>query len=206
MPSVIREHEDRLHKLKGSISFAPGVLSNSCGLLCMLVHVVLDVMHRCHGDLRHRHARSGGLEAPDLLEQVYRAGLVHMDLHLILVRLAAPVLTILGLALTLPYVLVATLLPLFLPADQLMQSHSLILRRVYPSLLFASVLLFLVTWHVRKYWRLLEHIKNDKYLVGKRLVNCDPAASKAKRQAATANAAAASAIPAQVAPVAGAVN
>ena len=128
-----------------------------------------------------------------LLEQMYQAGLVHMDLNLILWRLAAPVIAILGLALALPYVAVCSILPLLLASSGgvadvdgddaasaqaesvlLLETESLILRRVYPFLLFASVLLFLVTWHVNKYWRLLEHIKNDKYLVGKRLVNYDP--------------------------------
>lgn len=75
-----------------------------------------------------------------------------MDLNLILWRLAAPVVTILGLALAIPYVTVSSILPLlFVPGSPestsvLLETETLILRRVYPFLLFASVLLFLVTW------------------------------------------------------------
>lgn len=87
-----------------------------------------------------------------LLEQMYQAGLVNMDLNLILWRLAAPVITILGLALAIPYLAVSGILPLLhVPASPdsasaLLETETLILRRVYPSLLFASVLLFLITW------------------------------------------------------------
>ena len=85
---------------------------------------------------------------------MYQAGLVNMDLNLILWRLAAPVITILGLALAIPYLAVSGILPLLhAPASPdsasvLLETETLILRRVYPSLLFASVLLFLITWFV----------------------------------------------------------
>lgn len=89
---------------------------------------------------------------------MYQAGLVNMDLNLILWRLAAPVVTILGLALAIPYVAVTSILPLvFVPgspdtAHQLLETETLILRRIYPFLLFASVIIFLITWYVMSFF------------------------------------------------------
>jgi E3 ubiquitin-protein ligase MARCH6 len=44
-------------------------------------------------------------------------------------------------------------------------------RRIYPLLLLISGLVFFFTVQARQFKKLLEHIKNDRYLVGRRLVN-----------------------------------
>lgn len=46
-------------------------------------------------------------------------------------------------------------------------------RRIYPALLIITVLSSLIIMQVVQFTRLYEHIKNDKYLVGRRLVNYD---------------------------------
>lgn len=87
-----------------------------------------------------------------------------------MVKLAIPVIISLGLSLAVPYLLVWSLS--FFGSTPEVQT--LVLRQIYPSLLFATFVIYLVVWQVNKFCRLYEHIKNDKYLVGKRLVNYDP--------------------------------
>ena len=47
-------------------------------------------------------------------------------------------------------------------------------RRIYPSLLIITIITLLIVMQVMQFARLYEHIKNDKYLVGKKLVNYHP--------------------------------
>ncbi|MPC16067.1 E3 ubiquitin-protein ligase MARCH6 [Portunus trituberculatus] len=49
----------------------------------------------------------------------------------------------------------------------------LVERRIYPALLIITLLSSLIVMQVVQFTRLYEHIKNDKYLVGRRLVNYD---------------------------------
>lgn len=105
------------------------------------------------------------------VSKIYHAGLLNIDLKLILGKLALPVVIILGLVLAMPYISVVSLAPLF---GATFETQTLLMRRIYPFLLFAAGILYLGHWQINKFCRLYEHIKNDKYLVGKRLVNYDP--------------------------------
>lgn len=87
-----------------------------------------------------------------------------------MIKLAIPVIISLGSSLSVPYLLVWSLSFCGVTAEVQM----LVLRRIYPSLLFATLIIYLVLWQVNKFCRLYEDIKNSKYLVGKRLVNYDP--------------------------------
>merc|ERR550517_2092545 len=73
-----------------------------------------------------------------------------------------------GLALALPYIVAHSIVPLFVPNGQY---RALIGRRVYPSFLIVILLMVFSVWQLKQFKRLYEHIKNDKYLVGRRLVN-----------------------------------
>jgi E3 ubiquitin-protein ligase MARCH6 len=105
------------------------------------------------------------------LLQIYAGGFMNINLKLILIRLAMPVVLTLGLILALPYVGVNSLLPLF---GVSFETQNMLNRRVHPFLLFAAGILYLIHWQIHKFCRLYEHIKNDKYLVGRRLVNYEP--------------------------------
>lgn len=96
---------------------------------------------------------------------------MNINLRLILIRLAMPVVLTLGLILALPYVGVNSILPLF---NISFETQNMLNRRVHPFLLFAAAILYLCHWQIHKFFRLYEHIKNDKYLVGRRLVNYEP--------------------------------
>uniref|UniRef100_A0A3P8X5A6 E3 ubiquitin-protein ligase MARCHF6 n=1 Tax=Cynoglossus semilaevis TaxID=244447 RepID=A0A3P8X5A6_CYNSE len=81
-----------------------------------------------------------------VIEQVYANGIRNIDLYFILRRLAAPVICVLLLSLCVPYTVSKGVTPL-LGVQPEMQTL------------------------IRQFKRLYEHIKNDKYLVGQRLVN-----------------------------------
>uniref|UniRef100_A0A3P9MX19 E3 ubiquitin-protein ligase MARCHF6 n=1 Tax=Poecilia reticulata TaxID=8081 RepID=A0A3P9MX19_POERE len=103
-----------------------------------------------------------------VIEQVYANGIRNIDLHFIVRRLAAPVICLLLLLLCVPYIVSKGLTPL-LGVQPKMQI--LVERKIYPFLLMVVILLAFLSFQIRQFKRLYEHIKNDKYLVGQRLVN-----------------------------------
>ncbi|XP_037085050.1 E3 ubiquitin-protein ligase MARCHF6-like [Pollicipes pollicipes] len=105
------------------------------------------------------------------LEQVYLNGLRNLQLRAVLLELALPLVVLLGLALAVPYVLVHSFAPLFLARSG---SLYMVQRQIYPCLVIASSLLTMLVFQYHQFKKLYEHIKNDKYLVGRRLVNYDP--------------------------------
>ncbi|XP_012671720.1 E3 ubiquitin-protein ligase MARCHF6 isoform X2 [Clupea harengus] len=103
-----------------------------------------------------------------VIEQVYANGIRNIDLHFIIQKLAAPVISALLLSLCVPYVIAVGITPLIGVTPEM---HILVQRRIYPFLLMVVSLLGILTFQIRQFKRLYEHIKNDKYLVGQRLVN-----------------------------------
>jgi E3 ubiquitin-protein ligase MARCH6 len=104
------------------------------------------------------------------IEQAYRDGLRDMDLKFIIRELAAPVVTCFGLALAIPYVIAHSILPMFFTNNM---TRILIVRRIYPFFLIIAVVLAVVCLQIKQFKKLYVAIKNDKYLVGQRLVNYD---------------------------------
>ncbi|KAJ8878389.1 hypothetical protein PR048_018967 [Dryococelus australis] len=104
------------------------------------------------------------------IERTYRDGIRNMDLKFVLCELAAPVVTCLGSALAVPYAVAHGIVPLLVASPHLC---NLIARRLYPFLLLILLVGGVVSFQVRQFRKLYEHIKNDKYLVGRRLVNYD---------------------------------
>uniref|UniRef100_A0A4W5LXB1 E3 ubiquitin-protein ligase MARCHF6 n=1 Tax=Hucho hucho TaxID=62062 RepID=A0A4W5LXB1_9TELE len=98
-----------------------------------------------------------------VIEQVYANGIRNIDLHFIIRKLAAPVICVLLVSLCVPYVISAGIVPIVM--------QNLVQRRIYPLLVMAVMLMGILSFQIRQFKRLYEHIKNDKYLVGQRLVN-----------------------------------
>uniref|UniRef100_A0A2I3LXC6 E3 ubiquitin-protein ligase MARCHF6 n=1 Tax=Papio anubis TaxID=9555 RepID=A0A2I3LXC6_PAPAN len=107
--------------------------------------------------------------------QVYANGIRNIDLHYIVRRLAAPVISVLLLSLCVPYVIASGVVPLLGVTAEM---QNLVHRRIYPFLLMVVVLMAILSFQVRQFKRLYEHIKNDKYLVGQRLVNYERKSGK----------------------------
>ncbi|XP_070603170.1 E3 ubiquitin-protein ligase MARCHF6 isoform X1 [Erythrolamprus reginae] len=103
-----------------------------------------------------------------VIEQVYANGIRNIDLHFIIQKLAAPVISVLLLSLCVPYIVASGVTPLLGVTPEM---QNLVQRRIYPFLLMVVVLMGILSFQVRQFKRLYEHIKNDKYLVGQRLVN-----------------------------------
>ncbi|XP_053571770.1 E3 ubiquitin-protein ligase MARCHF6 [Bombina bombina] len=58
------------------------------------------------------------------------------------------------------------------------EMQNLVQRRIYPFLLMVVILMGILSFQIRQFKRLYEHIKNDKYLVGQRLVNYERKSGK----------------------------
>ncbi|CAL8399714.1 unnamed protein product [Gadus morhua 'NCC'] len=110
-----------------------------------------------------------------VIEQVYANGIRNIDLHFIIRKLAAPVISVLLLSLCVPYVIATALVP---SAGVTPEMEVLIQRRIYPFLLMVVSLIGILSFQIRQFRRLYEHIKNDKYLVGQRLVNYERKAGR----------------------------
>lgn len=110
-----------------------------------------------------------------VIEQVYANGIRNIDLHYIIRKLAAPVISVLLLSLCVPYVIASGVVPLLGVTAEM---QNLVHRRIYPFLLMVVVLMGILSFQVRQFKRLYEHIKNDKYLVGQRLVNYERKSAK----------------------------
>ncbi|KAM5156899.1 E3 ubiquitin-protein ligase MARCHF6 isoform 2-T2 [Mantella aurantiaca] len=110
-----------------------------------------------------------------VIEQVYANGIRNIDLHFIISKLAAPVISVLLLSLCIPYIVSAGVVPLIGVTAEM---QNLVQRRIYPFLLMVVILLAILSFQLRQFKRLYEHIKNDKYLVGQRLVNYERKSSK----------------------------
>lgn len=102
------------------------------------------------------------------IERAYNDGIREIDLKFIITELAAPVICCFGLALAIPYAAAYGIVPLFITN---LQTQILIARRLYPFLLLVSLVCIVIYFQIRQFKKLYEHIKNDKYLVGQRLVN-----------------------------------
>uniref|UniRef100_A0A3B4ZXN6 E3 ubiquitin-protein ligase MARCHF6 n=1 Tax=Stegastes partitus TaxID=144197 RepID=A0A3B4ZXN6_9TELE len=110
-----------------------------------------------------------------VIEQVYANGIRNIDLHFIVRRLGAPVICVLLLSLVVPYTISKGITPLLGVQPEM---QTLVERRIYPFLLMVVMLLAILSFQIRQFKRLYEHIKNDKYLVGQRLVNYERKAGR----------------------------
>uniref|UniRef100_A0A8C5R3N6 E3 ubiquitin-protein ligase MARCHF6 n=1 Tax=Leptobrachium leishanense TaxID=445787 RepID=A0A8C5R3N6_9ANUR len=110
-----------------------------------------------------------------VIEQVYANGIRNINLHFIIRKLAAPVISVLLLSLCIPYIIATGIIPYIGVAPEML---NLVQRRIYPFLLMVVILMGILSFQIRQFKRLYEHIKNDKYLVGQRLVNYERKSGK----------------------------
>ncbi|KAH1015872.1 hypothetical protein HUJ04_007190 [Dendroctonus ponderosae] len=114
------------------------------------------------------------------IERAYRDGIRDMHLSFVFMELALPVIVCLGFALAIPYVMAYSIIPLFVTN---LQFRNVIARRLYPFLLLVATVNTIIVLQIRQFKKLYEHIKNDKYLVGQRLVNYDHRKTKSQTPA-----------------------
>ncbi|KAJ8679013.1 hypothetical protein QAD02_014800 [Eretmocerus hayati] len=117
------------------------------------------------------------------IERAYNDGIREMDLRFIVTELAAPVICCFGLALAVPYAVAYGIVPLVVTN---IQTQVIIARRLYPFLLLVGLVCVVISIQIRQFKKLYEHIKNDKYLVGQRLVNYEHRNKQNQQAAQTA--------------------
>lgn len=111
------------------------------------------------------------------LEQVYQDGVRNVNVVFIFRHVTLPVVTCLLLAVTIPYVIAAGIIPMIVRSPE---SSLFCLRRIYPFLLAMFVIVAGFFFQKRQFRLLYERIKNDKYLVGQKLVNYEHARQGSK--------------------------
>uniref|UniRef100_A0A8C5R108 E3 ubiquitin-protein ligase MARCHF6 n=1 Tax=Leptobrachium leishanense TaxID=445787 RepID=A0A8C5R108_9ANUR len=94
-----------------------------------------------------------------VIEQVYANGIRNINLHFIIRKLAAPVISVLLLSLCIPYIIATGIIPYIGVAPEML---NLVQRRIYPFLLMVVILMGILSFQIRQFKRLYEHIKNDK--------------------------------------------
>lgn len=102
------------------------------------------------------------------IEALFRAGFRELSLRTLLTDLAIPVILTLSLVLSVPYITAYSIVPIFVRDKTI---RNLVARRIYPSLLAVGVAGSVVYVQIGQFIQLCEHIKNDKYLIGRTLVN-----------------------------------
>ncbi len=83
-----------------------------------------------------------------------------LDLTFLLPKLVVPVVTALGLALALPYVIAHSLAPIVLASEDDMMV--MVQRRIFPFLLVVLLMAAGVIMQLKHCRKLYEHIKNDR--------------------------------------------
>uniref|UniRef100_A0A8D9BVB0 E3 ubiquitin-protein ligase MARCHF6 n=1 Tax=Cacopsylla melanoneura TaxID=428564 RepID=A0A8D9BVB0_9HEMI len=111
------------------------------------------------------------------IEALFRNGFREMSLRLLLTDLALPVICSLSLILSVPYITAYSIVPLFVRSNAV---RNIVARRIYPFILVIVVVLFVIYIQVEQFIQLYEHIKNDKYLIGRTLVNYNSNSRKTK--------------------------
>jgi len=102
------------------------------------------------------------------LEQVYQDGVRNINVMFIFRHVTLPVITCLLLAVTLPYVIAAGVVPIIVRSPD---TALFCLRRIYPFLLAMCVLIVGFIFQGRQFRLLYERIRNERYLIGQKLVN-----------------------------------
>lgn len=102
------------------------------------------------------------------IEQLYQDGVRNLNLPRIIQSIVMPCVTRLGLSLSVPYILSHGILPMLLQDVQLV---IIVQRGIYLFTLLIVVIVFSIIYGLKQFNKLVEHIRNDRYLVGKRLVN-----------------------------------
>jgi len=102
------------------------------------------------------------------IDRVCLNGFRNIDLKFIFLHLFYPCVVCIGLALAIPCVLSRSIVPLIIENT----NHLILIeRRIYPVSLFLFTFILLLAFQIRQFKRLYERIRNDKYLVGQRLIN-----------------------------------
>lgn len=110
----------------------------------------------------------GNSQTKRTLERVYTAGIKNIDLYFIITEVAGPVIVFLSILVVVPYVFAGTLIAI--PGLSLPMQH-FIVRAIYPLIALIIIFVGLIFSMMKQCRRMYQKVKNDKYLIGQRLLN-----------------------------------
>lgn len=102
------------------------------------------------------------------VERTFRNGFQRMNLKFTMKEVIMPVVGTLALLLAFPYAIAHGIVPIFVKSFQM---RNLIARRIYPLLLILSLVYTGASIGGRQSVKWYEHIRNERYLVGRKLIN-----------------------------------
>ncbi|RDD45014.1 E3 ubiquitin-protein ligase MARCH6 [Trichoplax sp. H2] len=105
------------------------------------------------------------------LDQIHNAGFRNLDFAFVIKNLAFPVISMLLFLVTAPITLASGASKLF-GLSKYLQNYCI--RRIYPFSLLICVAVITIKFHIKQAKRLYNRIRDDKYLIGQRLVNYEP--------------------------------
>ncbi|XP_065210873.1 E3 ubiquitin-protein ligase MARCHF6 [Planococcus citri] len=102
------------------------------------------------------------------VERTFRNGFQRMNLKFTMKEVIMPVVGTLALLLALPYAIAHGIVPIFVKSFHL---RNVIARRIYPFLLILALVYSGASFGGRQSVKWYEHIRNERYLVGRKLIN-----------------------------------
>ena len=102
-----------------------------------------------------------------VLERLYQDGLRRIDFAFLIHEFLLPFTINIGMFMAFPYLAVSHLAPCFFNAVVLHQIE----RYIYTAIISLMLLLAFVIFQIKQLRLLFEHVRDEKYLVGRRLIN-----------------------------------
>jgi len=103
-----------------------------------------------------------------VFDRIYQDGFRALNVRYIYTELVVPTVTVTGLIIAIPYIVSHIFVSLigFSKEDEVIFQ-----RHIYPCMLLITVVVTFLVWQFRQLRNLLIRIRNERYLVGQRLVN-----------------------------------
>ena len=102
-----------------------------------------------------------------VLERLYQDGLRRIDFSFLIYEFLLPFTINIGMFMAFPYLAVSHLAPFFVSTIVIHQIE----RYVYSAIISFMLLLTFVIFQTKQLRLLFEHVRDEKYLVGRRLIN-----------------------------------
>ena len=102
-----------------------------------------------------------------VLERLYQDGLRHVDFTFLINELLLPFTLNIGMFMAFPYLGISHLAPIFFNLSTIHQIE----RYIYSVIISFMLLLAFIIFQIKQLRLLFEHVRDEKYLVGRRLIN-----------------------------------
>ncbi|CAF0717397.1 unnamed protein product [Brachionus calyciflorus] len=119
----------------------------------------------------------------EVVDRLCQDGIRNINLKFMFLKLIYPVTICLGSALAIPYVISRSIFPIFTSNFDFLNKVE---KRIFPTTVFLISFSWFLIFQMRQFKSIYERIRNDKYLVGQRLLNFERnLAARAQNSGAT---------------------